>query len=53
LVRTAEKKGDYLVVSLSEHANTIEIEFESRKIRENRVRKSYSWNGVELVSVAV
>jgi hypothetical protein len=31
-----------------EHANAIEIQFESGKVRKNWVRKPYGWDGIEL-----
>jgi hypothetical protein len=40
--------GNYFLVSLFEHASAIKDKSESRKVRENRVRKSYSGDGVEL-----
>jgi hypothetical protein len=44
----AQGKIDYLLVALFDHANSIEFPFDSRKVRENRVRKSYGRDSVEL-----
>jgi hypothetical protein len=41
-------KANHFLISLFEHADAIEDKLESGKVRENRVRKSYSWDGIEL-----
>jgi len=38
----------YLLTALFEHAIPIKDKSESRKVRENRVRKPYGWDSVEL-----
>jgi hypothetical protein len=39
---------NYFLVALSEHAEAIEVELESGEVREDRVRESYGWDGIEL-----
>jgi hypothetical protein len=39
---------NYFLIALSDHAPTIKVIFESGKVRENRVRKPYGWDGIEL-----
>ena len=39
---------DYFLVGLFEQTATIKVHSESGKIRENRVRKPYGWDGIEL-----
>jgi len=41
---------DYILVALLEHMATTSVQFESGKVRENRVRKPYGWDGVELAT---
>jgi hypothetical protein len=38
----------HFLISIFEHANAIEDKLNSREVRENRVRKPYGWNSVEL-----
>jgi hypothetical protein len=38
----------YFLVALLEYTATTKVQFESRKVRENWVRKPYGWDGVEL-----
>jgi hypothetical protein len=41
-------KGNYFFISIFEHANVIKDKLDSREVRENRVRKPYGWDSVEL-----
>jgi len=41
-------KKNYFFISLFKHANPVDVELESREVRENRVRKPYGWDSVEL-----
>jgi hypothetical protein len=36
------------LISLFEHANAIKYKLESGKVRQNRVRKPYGWDSIEL-----
>jgi hypothetical protein len=47
------EKRDYFLVSLSKHANAVKAKLESRKVRENWVRKPYGRDSVKLASVTV
>ena len=41
-------KVDYFLVALCEHVAIVKNQLESGKVRENRVRESNSWDGIEL-----
>jgi hypothetical protein len=41
-------KAIHFFVAFFEHANAIKVELESGEVRENWVRKSHCWDGVEL-----
>ena len=43
-----EERVMHFLISIFEHANAIEDKLNSREVRENRVRKPYGWNSVEL-----
>jgi hypothetical protein len=40
--------GNYFLITLFEHTNAMKDKFGSREVGENRVRKAYSWDSVEL-----
>ena len=41
-------RSNYFLIPLFEHAMSIKEISDSREVREGRVRKSYSWDSVEL-----
>ena len=38
----------YFLITLFDHMSTTNVQSESREVRENRVRKSYGWDSIEL-----
>jgi hypothetical protein len=43
------KKGrKYFLISLFKHAKAVKVKLESGNIRENRIRKPYGWDSIEL-----
>jgi hypothetical protein len=44
-------EANYFLISFFEHRDAIEVELESRQVRENRVRKPYGCNSVDLKTV--
>lgn len=42
---------NYFLISFFEHRDAVEVEFERREIRENRVRKPYRRDSIELETV--
>jgi hypothetical protein len=43
-----KKNANDLLVAISEHADAIKVELESREVREDRVREAYGWDNIEL-----
>jgi hypothetical protein len=43
-----QEKVNYFLIALFDHISTTNVQSESREVRENRVRKSYSWDGIEV-----
>ncbi len=44
-------EANYFVISFFEHGDAVEVKLESRQVRENRVRKAYSCDSVDLGTV--
>jgi hypothetical protein len=41
-------KVDYFLIALFDHMPTTKVQSDSGEVRENRVRKPYGWDGIEL-----
>jgi hypothetical protein len=44
------ERANYFLVSISENANLIVVELDSGEVGDNRVRKPYGWDRIELES---
>jgi hypothetical protein len=41
-------KVNYFLIALFDHMPTTKVQSKGGEVRENRVRKPYGWNGIEL-----